>query len=274
VFGNYIDIYDLTRAVDDGATVPVYFEPRLIKVALSAEMTEELLDLAADEATAGLDDAERARIEQSVAVVNAVYGSPQRIAALAVDIVDHWERRRAQLTKYIESPGKAMIVGATREICANLYAAIIKLRPDWHSDELAGGRIKVVYSGSASDTPPISEHVRRDSQNASIKKRLTDPDDDLEIVIVKDMMLTGYDSPPLHTLYLDRLTQGRVAHADAGPGEPHLQGQAGRAAGRVRAARRQPPEGRSPNTRPPTRSRSRSGRTSTRPSDSRPHFSK
>jgi len=210
VFGNYIDIYDLTRAVDDGATVPVYFEPRLIKVTLSAAMTEELLDLAADEATAGLDDTERARIEQSVAVVNAVYGSPERIAALAADIVEHWERRRGQLTKFIESPGKAMIVGATREICAKLYAAIIKLRPDWHSDDLAGGRIKVVYSGSASDTAPVSDHFRRDSQNASIKKRLTDADDELEIVIVKDMMLTGYDSPPLHTLYLDRPLKGAL----------------------------------------------------------------
>jgi len=210
VFGDYIDVYDLTRAVEDGATVPVYFEPRLIKVGLASDVTEELLDSAADEATLGLDDAERARIEQSVAVVNAVYGAPERLTALARDIVEHWEARRTQLTKFIEVPGKALIVGATREICANRYAAIIALRPDWHSAELDKGRIKVVYSGSASDEAPIADHVRRDSQNATIKERLRDHDDELEIVIVKDMMLTGYDSPPLHTLYLDRPLKGAL----------------------------------------------------------------
>jgi type I restriction enzyme R subunit len=210
VFGDYIDIYDLTRAVEDGATVPVYFEPRLIKVGLASDVTEEVLDTAADEATLGLDDAERARIEQSVAVVNAVYGAPERIAALAEDIVEHWEGRRDQLTKFISSPGKALIVGATRQICADLYAAIVALRPDWHSPDLDRGRIKVVYSGSASDVPPISDHVRRESMNKAIKARLKEPDDELELVIVKDMMLTGYDSPPLHTLYLDRPLKGAL----------------------------------------------------------------
>jgi type I restriction enzyme R subunit len=210
VFGPYIDIYDLTRAVDDGATVPVYFEPRLIKVSLAAGVTEEQLDASADELTVGLDDTERARIEQSVAVVNAVYGAPERIAALAADLVAHWENRRSRMIPFIEVPGKAMIVGGTREICANLYTAIIKLRPDWHSAELDKGRIKVVYSGDATDAPPIIDHVRRPSQNDAIKQRLKDPDDELELVIVKDMMLTGYDSPPLHTLYLDRPLKGAL----------------------------------------------------------------
>lgn len=146
----------LTRAVAEGATVPVYFEPRLIQVELAGDITEDQLDLAADEVTAGLDDAERTRIEQSVAVVNAVYGAP-----------------------------------GTREICANLYSAIIALRPAWHSPDLDKGRIKVVYSGTPSDVPPVSDHVRRDSANATIKARLKDVDDELEIVIVKDMMLTG-----------------------------------------------------------------------------------
>lgn len=210
VFGEYIDIYDLSRAVEDGATVPVYFEPRLIKVGLASELTEEILDQAADEATLGLDDTERARIEASVAVVNAVYGAPQRIAALAEDLVTHWENRRAQMRKFIEAPGKAMIVGGTREICAKLYTAIVQLRPDWHSDDLGKGKIKVVYSGTASDVPPVSDHVRRDSLNATVKERLKDVDDELELVIVKDMMLTGYDSPPLHTLYLDRPLRGAL----------------------------------------------------------------
>jgi type I restriction enzyme, R subunit len=210
VFGDYIDIYDLSRAVEDGATVPVYFEPRLIKVGLAENVTQEIIDEAADEATVGLDETERARIEASVAVVNAVYGAPQRIAALAEDLVQHWENRRTQMLKFIEAPGKALIVGGTREICANLYAAIVELRPDWHSDELDKGKIKVVYSGTASDVPPVSDHVRRDSQNAVVKERLKDVDDELEIVIVKDMMLTGYDSPPLHTLYLDRPLKGAL----------------------------------------------------------------
>ncbi|MDJ0312696.1 type I restriction endonuclease subunit R [Arthrobacter sp. H35-D1] len=210
VFGDYIDIYDLTRAVEDGATVPVYFEPRLIKVGLAGSVTEEQLDTAADDATVGLDVTERARIEASVAVVNAVYGAPERIAALAADLVQHWEGRRAVMHKFIEGPGKAMIVGGTREICAKLYTAIVELRPDWHSDELDKGRIKVVYSGDATDAPPVSNHVRRDSLNAVVKARLKNAEDELELVIVKDMMLTGFDAPPLHTLYLDRPLKGAL----------------------------------------------------------------
>lgn len=216
VFGDYIDVYDLSRAVEDGATVPVYFEPRLIKVQLADGLSQDDLDNAADEATLGLDDTERARIEQSVAVVNAVYGAPERLAELAQDLVTHWEKRRDTVapfiadTEGIPTHGKAMIVGGTREICANLYSAITKLRPDWHSEELSTGKIKVVYSGSASDTPPVSDHVRRDSENNVIKERLKDPTDELELVIVKDMMLTGFDAPPLHTLYLDRPLKGAL----------------------------------------------------------------
>src|SRR5699024_9619801 len=104
----------------------------------------------------------------------------------------------------------AMIVGATREICANLYTAITTLRPDWHSDELDKGKIKVVYSGNATDAPPVSNHVRKTSANNVIKARLKDPSDELELVIVKDMMLTGFDAPPLHTLYLDRPLKGAL----------------------------------------------------------------
>ncbi|WP_426516735.1 type I restriction endonuclease subunit R [Diaminobutyricibacter sp. McL0618] len=210
VFGDYIDIYDLTRAVDDGATVPVYFEPRLIKVSFAKDTNEEDIDRAADEYTLGLDDTERARIEASVAVVNAVYGSPERIQTLAGDLVAHWEERSARMVPFIKSPGKALIVGGTREICARLYSAIVALRPEWHSDALDDGKIKVVYSGSATDQPPVSDHVRRDSANAAIKDRLKDASDELELVIVKDMMLTGFDAPPLHTLYLDRPLKGAL----------------------------------------------------------------
>jgi type I restriction enzyme R subunit len=210
VFGDYIDVYDLTRAVGDGATVPVYFEPRLIKVGLTAGVSEDDLDAAADEATAGLDDVERARVEKSVAVINAVYGAPARLKTLAGQIVEHWENRSEQMEKFISCPGKAMVVGATREICAKLYEEITALRPAWHDDAVDRGVVKVVYSGSAQDTGPVAKHVRRDAQTKAIQARLRDPDDELALVIVKDMMLTGFDAPPLHTLYLDRPLKGAL----------------------------------------------------------------
>lgn len=219
VFGDYIDVYDLSRAVADGATVPVYFEPRLIQVKLADGVTAEDLDTIADEQTVGLDDAERARVEQSVAVINAIYGAPERLAALAADIVEQWERRREAMTEALQPTdpddtatphGKALIVCSTREIAANLYTQIVKLRPEWHSDDITSGVIKVVYSGTASDQPPIRDHVRRDFENKVIKNRLKDIDDELELVIVKDMMLTGFDAPPLHTLFLDRPLKGAL----------------------------------------------------------------
>ncbi len=219
VFGDYIDIYDLSRAVADGATVPVYFQPRLIQVKLSDDVTEEQLDALADEETRGLDDVERNRVEQSVAVINAIYGAPARLKALAEDIVEQWELRRAAMAEALQPTdptdtatphGKAMIVCATRAICADLYAEIAALRPDWHTDDITTGVIKVVYSGNASDGPPIQDHVRRDSENKVIKNRLKDVTDELELVIVKDMMLTGFDAPPLHTLFLDRPLKGAL----------------------------------------------------------------
>ena len=210
VFGDYIDIYDLTRAVRDGATVPVYVEPRLVKVSFAADVTPEDLDRAADELTTGLDEVERAKVEQSVAVINAVYGAPARLATLAADLVGHWDKRSVRMRPLLDGPGKAMIVCATRQICADLYDQLVALRPDWHADAIDAGRIKVVYSGNAADTGNIARHVRKDAQNQVIKARLKDPDDPLELVIVKDMMLTGYDSPPLHTLYLDRPLKGAL----------------------------------------------------------------
>lgn len=210
VFGDVIDTYDLTRAVQDGATVPVYFEPRLIQVGLAGGVTEEDLDTAADEAALGLDEVERERVEKAVAVINAVYGAPARLEALAEDILNHWSTRCEAMRPFIEGPGKAMIVCGTREICANLYEEIVKRRPDWHDDAVDKGVIKVIYSGSAADSGPIAKHVRREGQIKAIQKRLKDPADPLQIVIVKDMMLTGFDAPPLHTLYLDRPLKGAL----------------------------------------------------------------
>ncbi|HET9896751.1 MAG TPA: type I restriction endonuclease subunit R [Streptosporangiaceae bacterium] len=208
VFGDYIDVYDLTRAVDDGATVPVYYEPRLIPVDLPADVDPELIDERADEVTVGLDDSERERIQQAVAVMNAVYGAPDRVRTLAEDLVAHWEARSQQMRKFIGGPGKGIIVCATRQICADLYRQIITIRPDWHHDDIDKGKIKVVYTGGPGDCEDIQVHVRRPSQNKLIQRRAKDIDDDIEMVIVQSMWLTGFDSPPLHTLYLDRPMRG------------------------------------------------------------------
>jgi type I restriction enzyme R subunit len=208
VFGDYIDIYDHTRAVEDGATVPVYYEPRLIPVDLPHDIDPELIDERADEVTAGLDDSERERIQRTVAVMNELYGAPARLRVLSGDIVEHWETRSALMRKFIGGPGKAIIVCATRSICAQLYEQIVALRPDWHDDRPERGRLKVVYTGDPSDPAEIRKHVRRPSQNKAIQHRAKDLDDELELVIVQSMWLTGFDSPPLHTLYLDRPMRG------------------------------------------------------------------
>ncbi|MBO0854960.1 MAG: type I restriction endonuclease subunit R, partial [Nocardia sp.] len=210
MFGDYIDVYDLTRAVDDGATVRVVFEPRLPEVRVVEGVSDADIDNAADEAVLGLDDVERARIEQSVTVINAIYGAPARVERVAKDIVDHWQNRSKAMTEFIGGPGKALIVGGTREICAALYEEIVKLKPEWESDSMTDGVIKVVYSGSAKDQGAVAKHVRRDSDNKKIRERLKNADDPLQLVIVKDMLLTGFDAPPLHTLYLDRPLKGAL----------------------------------------------------------------
>jgi type I restriction enzyme R subunit len=209
VFGDYIElIYDLTQAVKDGATVPVLYESRLIALSLPKDLRPQDIDDQADEATAGLDDAERERIQQRVAAMNAVYGAPQRVRTLARDVVAHWEARSGQLRKFIGGPGKGIIVCATRDICAALYEQIIGLKPDWHSEDIATGKIKVVYTGDATDRAHLQRHIRRPAQNKVIQQRAKNPDDELELLIVQSMLLTGFDSPPLHTMYLDRPMKG------------------------------------------------------------------
>ncbi|MBF6253125.1 type I restriction endonuclease subunit R [Nocardia farcinica] len=210
VFGDYIDVYDLTRAVNDGATVQVIFEPRLPEVKVPEGVSDADIDNAADEAALGLDDVERARVEQSVAVINALYGAPERIKKVAADLVAHWKHRSAAMTEFIGGPGKALIVGGTREICAKLYEEIIALKPGWHDDAVERGVIKVVYSGSPKDEGLVAKHVRRERENKKIQARLKNDKDPLQLVIVKDMLLTGFDAPPLHTLYLDRPLKGAL----------------------------------------------------------------
>lgn len=210
VFGDDIDVYDLHRAVADGATVPVVFEPRLIKLARLADVTDEDLDDAAEEVTSDLDRADKERLQRSVAVLDTVYGAPERLEQLAGDFVKHWENRREAMREFMGVPGKAMIVCATRKVAADLYEEIVRLRPDWHADEDDKGRIKVVYTANPGDPQSIKKHMRRPSAMKAVKSRIKQPENDLEIVIVKDMMLTGFDAPALHTLYVDRPLKGAL----------------------------------------------------------------
>ncbi len=201
IFGEYIDVYDLTQAVLDEATVRVYYEARLVRVELP-EDARDLLDIEFDEATetAGVDD--RDRLKNRWARVEAIVGADKRVAQVAADIVDHWERRRAA------EIGKGLIVCMSRRICVALYDEIVKLRPAWHSPDDGAGKIKVVITGSASDGPEMNVHVRGKDRQRDLKARAKDPEDPLELVIVRDMWLTGFDSPSLHTMYVDKPMKG------------------------------------------------------------------
>jgi type I restriction enzyme, R subunit len=208
VFGAYISIYDLTRAVDDKATVPVYYEPRLIPLNLPDGVDPDEIDELADDITADLDDSERERIQQAVAVRNALYGAPDRLRELSADLVRHWETRSEEMRKWIGGPGKGMIVCATRDICVALYEQIIAIKPDWHNDEFNRGKVKIVFTGGPGDPDHIRPYLLRPAQKAAVLRRAKDPDDELELIIVQSMLLTGFDSPPLHTMYADKPMQG------------------------------------------------------------------
>ncbi len=201
VFGDYIDVYDLTQAVADGATVKVYYEPRLAKVELPKSLLPQL-DEAFAEATSGSEDEARERLKTRWAQVEAVVGSDKRIKELAADIVTHWQARKEVLA------GKAIIVAMSRRIAVALYDAIAELQPDWVSDDNARGRMKVVITGSAADDQSLQPHIRSKEALRALKNRAKDPDDELEIVIVRDMWLTGFDSPSMHTMYVDKPMRG------------------------------------------------------------------
>jgi len=201
VFGDYIDTYDLTQAVEDGATVKVYYEPRLARVELPADALGEIGDAFRD-ATSGSEDDARHRLKSKWAKVEAIVGSDKRIKELAADLVEHWERRREILA------GKAMIVAMSRRIAAAMYAAIAELRPDWVNDDDTKGRLKVVMTGSAADDQALQPHIRSKEALKALKGRAKDPSDELELVIVRDMWLTGFDSPSMHTMYVDKPMRG------------------------------------------------------------------
>lgn len=201
IFGEYIDVYDLTQAVEDQATVKVYYEARLARVELP-EKVREGLDAEFDEITEAVEGAARDRLKSRWARVEAIVGADERIAEVAEDIVAHWEARQAVMV------GKGLIVCMSRRICLALYDQIVTLRPGWHSPDDAAGKIKVVITGSASDGPEFNAHVRNRDRLRALKERAKDPDDPLELVIVRDMWLTGFDSPALHTLYVDKPMKG------------------------------------------------------------------
>lgn len=210
VFGDYIDIYDLTRAVQDGATVPVKYESRYIPLELQGQEDIEAINNEAERLTEGLDEAEIRKTEQAILRMTTMYGSPNRLAELAEDLVSHWERRRSAMKPLIGGPGKAMVVAVTRQVCADLYDRIIELRPEWAGDSINTGKVQVLYTGSASDDENIARFVRNNQASQTLQKRLKDPDDELELIIVQGMLLTGFDAPALHTLYLDRPLKGAL----------------------------------------------------------------
>lgn len=201
VFGHCIDTYDMTRAVEDESTVRIYYENRIIKLdADNDELTK--IDDEFEEITEGQEELERDKNKAVWSRFESVVGSPNRVRKLAEDIVNHYEEK----SKSID--GKAMVVCMSRRICADLYDEIIKIRPDWHNDDVNKGKIKVVMTGSAADTEKLQQHVGGKQRRDTLAKRMKDNNDELKIVLVRDMWLTGFDVPSMHTMYIDKPMKG------------------------------------------------------------------
>ena len=208
VFGNYVDIYDIAQAVEDGATVRIFYESRLVKVNLSNE-GKQLIDDLDDEleqefpSTGGVVEGRGGqKAKAKWAQLEALVGSENRIKNIAQDIITHFSQRQEVFE------GKGMIVSMSRRIAADLYQAIIDLKPEWHSDDLNKGVIKVVMTSASSDGPKISKHHTTKEQRRTLAERMKNPDDELQLVIVRDMWLTGFDAPSMHTLYIDKPMKG------------------------------------------------------------------
>lgn len=201
VFGNYVDIYDIQQAVNDKATVPIFYESRLAKVHFE-EDEKVTIDEQFEELTEGEELSNRQQMRAKWTRLEAIVGNPNRIIKIAEDLVYHFEQRNAVLD------GKAMIVCMSRRICVELYDAIIKIRPLWHSDDDDKGTIKVIMTGSSSDALNMQPHIRNKLKRKAIGDRLKNPVDSLKLVIVRDMWLTGFDAPCLHTLYVDKPMRG------------------------------------------------------------------
>jgi type I restriction enzyme R subunit len=201
VFGDYISIYDIERAVKDGATVPIYYESRLAKLELK-EDERPRLDEEFEEITEGEEVEHKERLKTKWAALEVLVGTEQRLRLIAQDLVNHWEIRLEAME------GKAMVVCMSRRICVDLYNEIVRLRPEWHHEDDDKGIIKIVMTGSASDPSEWQPHIRNKVRREELAKRFKDPPDPFKIVIVRDMWLTGFDAPCLHTMYVDRPMRG------------------------------------------------------------------
>ncbi len=201
VFGDYISVYDIERAVEDKATVPIYYESRLARLALD-EAERPQIDPDFEEATEGEEVDRKEKLKTKWAQLEAVVGAPHRLKLVARDIVSHFDRRLEAID------GKAMIVCMSRRICIDLYRELIRLHPEWHDDDDAEGEIKVVMTGSASDPPDWQPLIRNKKRRETLAKRFRDPGDSLRVVLVRDMWLTGFDAPSLHTMYVDKPMRG------------------------------------------------------------------
>ena len=201
VFGDYISVYDIERSVEDRATVPIYYESRLAKLTLD-EAERPKIDPDFEDVTEGEEIERKEKLKTKWAQLEAVAGAGPRLRLIAQDIVLHFDRRIEAMD------GKAMIVCMSRRICIDLYRELTRLRPDWHHEEDDGGRIKVVMTGSASDPPGWQPHIRNKSRREMLAKRFRDPGDPLQVVLVRDMWLTGFDAPSLHTMYVDKPMRG------------------------------------------------------------------
>jgi type I restriction enzyme R subunit len=201
VFGDYISVYDIQRAVADGATVPIYYESRLARLALS-DTEKPHIDASFEEVTEGEEVERKERLKSKWAQLEAIVGAESRIKVIARDIVEHYETRTSALE------GKAMVVCMSRRICIELYQEIVKLRPAWHSEDDDRGSLKVIMTGSASDPLEWQPHIRNKPRRETLADRFRKAADPFRMVIVRDMWLTGFDAPPLHTLYVDKPMRG------------------------------------------------------------------
>ena len=201
VFGDYVSVYDIQQAVQDGATVPIYYESRLAKLELKGEELPTI-DAEFEEATEGEETEGKEKLKTKWSALESIVGAERRVAIVAGDLVQHFETRLEAMD------GKAMAVCMSRRICADVYEAIVALRPEWHDPDDQKGAIKVVMTGSASDPIGWQQHIRSKSRREALAKRFKDPDDPLKLVIVRDMWLTGFDAPCMHTMYVDKPMQG------------------------------------------------------------------
>jgi type I restriction enzyme, R subunit len=201
VFGDYIHVYDMQQAKEDGATVAIYYESRLAKLSLSAA-DMAAIDVEVDELAEDEEESTQSQLKSRWAALEKVVGAQPRVVSVAADLVAHFEERNKAQS------GKAMVVAMSREICVHLYNEIIKLRPDWHSADPEQGAIKIIMTGSASDKALLRPHIYISQTKKRLEKRFKDPVDPLRLVIVRDMWLTGFDAPCVHTLYVDKPMKG------------------------------------------------------------------